>query len=117
VTAGKWRHNLEVLEMNYKKVTAIFRIDLLEKVEHALQDTGVKGLSVSKVKGYGEYADFYAKDWMSTHARIELFLEEGEAESTAKTIMDAASLSMEGDGIVAIVPVEKFYRIRTKCEC
>ncbi len=102
--------------MNYRKVTAIFRIELLEKVEHKLQDLGVKGLSVSKVKGYGEYADFYAKDWLTNHARIELFTEADDAEAIAKAIMDAASLDMEGDGIVAILPVEKLYRIRTKTE-
>jgi len=102
--------------MSYKKVTAIFRFELLDKVEKKLQELGVKGLSVSKVKGYGEYADFYAKDWLTTHARIELFLEKEDAEITAKAIMDAASLNMEGDGIVAILPVEKLYQIRTKTE-
>ncbi|HEC15260.1 MAG TPA: P-II family nitrogen regulator [Sedimenticola sp.] len=102
--------------MRYKKVTAIFRIDLLDKVEKSLQQLGVHGLSVSKVKGYGEYADFYAKDWMTNHARIELFSDEKGAEIAARTIMDAASLGMEGDGIVAILPVDKLYRIRTKAE-
>jgi len=100
--------------MRYRKVTAIFRIDLLEKVEQRLHQLGVHGLSVTKVKGYGEYADFYAKDWMTNHARIELFTDESDAEVTAQAIMDAASLGMEGDGIVAILPVEKLYRIRTK---
>lgn len=102
--------------MNYRKITAIVRFEQLEKIEHKLQELGVKGLSVSKVKGYGEYADFYARDWLTTHARIEIFLDEKEAEVTAQAIMDAASLSMEGDGIVAILPVEKLYRIRTKTE-
>jgi len=102
--------------MNYRKVTAIFRFEQLEKVEHKLQDLGVKGLSVSKVKGYGEYADFYANDWLTTHVRLELFLEEKDAEITVQAIMAAASLDMEGDGIVAILPVEKLYQIRTKTE-
>ncbi len=109
-------NNLERRTMNYRKITAIFRFELLDKVEHKLQELGVKGLSLSKVKGYGEYADFYAKDWLTNHARIELFLEEKDAEVTAQAIMDAASLDMEGDGIVAILPVEKLYRIRTKNE-
>ena len=102
--------------MNCRKVTAIFRLELLEKVERKLQELGVKGVSVSKVKGYGEYADFYAKDWMTNQARVELFTEAAEAETIAQAIMDAASLDMEGDGIVAILPVEKIYRIRTKTE-
>ncbi len=102
--------------MNYRKVTAIFRIDLLEKVETRLQELGIEGLTVTKVKGYGEYADFYAKDWLSSYARIEIFLEKDKAEVTAQAIMDAASLDLAGDGIVAILPVEKLYRIRTKSE-
>jgi len=32
----------------------------------------------------------------------------------AGAIMDAAHLGMAGDGIVAILPVEKLYRIRTR---
>lgn len=102
--------------MKYRKVTAILRFEQLTKVEGKLQELGVKGLSISKVKGYGEYADFYAKDWLTTHARIEIFLKEEDAEITAQVIMDAASLKMKGDGIVAILPVEKLYRIRTKTE-
>lgn len=102
--------------MNYRKVTAIFRMSLLEKVERKLQALGVKGFSISKVKGYGEYADFYAKNWLTNHARIEIFTEADDAEEIAQSIMDAASLDMEGDGIVAILPVEKLYRIRTKAE-
>ncbi len=102
--------------MNYRKITAIFRFELLEQVEQRLQGMGVKSLTVSKVKGYGEYTDFYAKDWLTTHARIEVFVEKSEAETIAEAIMDAACLDMEGDGIVAILPVEKLYRIRTKAE-
>lgn len=36
--------------------------------------------------------------------------------SNAKVIMDAASLEMKGGGIVARLPVDKPYRIRTKTE-
>ncbi len=39
--------------MNLRKVTAIFRSERLEEVEKRLQEAGVKGLSVTKVKGYG----------------------------------------------------------------
>ncbi len=102
--------------MNYRKVTAIFRLELLEDVSRKLHEFGVKGMTVSKVKGYGEYADFYTKDWLTTHARIEIFMEEHEAEEIAKVIMDVACMDMEGDGIVAILPVEKLYNIRTKSE-
>jgi len=102
--------------MNYRKVTAIIRRDVLEKVECILQAMGVQGISVTKVKGYGEYADFYSSDWMVSHARIEIFTDKAQAEPIAQAIMNSAHVGVEGDGIVAILPVEKLYRIRTRSE-
>lgn len=100
--------------MEFRKVTAIIRVDALEGVERKLRDMGVKGVSVTKVKGYGEYADFYSKDWMVSHARIEIFTHENKADAIARAIMEAAHAGVEGDGIVAVLPVEKVYRIRTR---
>ncbi len=102
--------------MKYRKVTAIIRRDALEKVERKLQQVGVNGISVTRVKGYGEYADFYARDWMVTYARIEIFTTEEKADDIAQAIVEAAHVGLSGDGIVAVLPVEKLYRIRTKSE-
>jgi len=102
--------------MNYRKVTAIIQGDVLEKVERGLQAVGVAGISVTKVKGYGEYADFYTKDWMVSHARIEIFTHESKVDAIVKSIMKTAHKGLEGDGIVAVLPVEKLYRIRTRSE-
>ena len=48
--------------MEFSKVIAIIRPDCLRKVEVALQGLAIPGISVSKVRGYGEYADFYERD-------------------------------------------------------
>ena len=103
--------------MDFRKVTAIIRPDSLEKVEKALQALSIPGVSVTKVKGYGEYANFYAPDWMLTHARVEVFVGQHRAEEVAKAIMDAAHTGIEGDGIVAVLPVESVYHIRTREKC
>ncbi len=102
--------------MKYQKVTAIIRGDLLEKVEQKLQEIGVQGVSITKVKGYGEYANFYSKNWMDSHARIEIFTLKEKTDTIAQTIMGAAHLGLAGDGIIAVLPVEKIYRIRTRAE-
>ena len=102
--------------MKYRKVTAIIRRDVLEKVERKLQQIGVQGISVTWVKGYGEYADFYARDWMTSYARIEIFTTAEKVDGIAEAIMDAAHVGLSGDGVVAVLPVEKLYRIRTKSE-
>ncbi len=103
--------------MSFKKITAIVRLDVLEKVEKALKEIGVPGVSVSQIKGYGEYSDFYAKDWMVTNARVELFIDTESVETAVQAIMQAAHTGLEGDGIVTVTPVEKIYHIRTQEEC
>jgi nitrogen regulatory protein P-II 1 len=100
--------------MDFRKVIAISRPDCLEKVEKALQTLAVPGISVSKVKGYGEYADYYEQDWMSGHVRIEVFTSRTQAGAIAEAIMDAAHTGLTGDGVVAIQPVEMMYRIRSR---
>jgi nitrogen regulatory protein P-II 1 len=105
-----------ITAVELRKIIVIVRNQALEKVEGRLIDMRVKGISVSKVKGYGEYANFFNPDWMVTHSRIEIFTEEGRADEIVTAIMEVAHTGMAGDGIVAVVPVQKVYRIRNKSE-
>lgn len=102
--------------MTMRKVTAIFRKSMLEQVEEALRKNGIHGFSITAVQGCGEYMNFYSKDLTTNHARIEIFVAMDKAEDIADTIMRAAHIDQPGDGIVAILPVEKLYHIRTKSE-
>ena len=102
--------------MDLVKLTAIIRNEKLDAVETVLQEMRVPGISVTKVKGYGEYANFYTRDWMLTHARVEIFTEAGKGEAIAEAIVKTACVGAPGDGIVAIIPVRKMYRIRTQSE-
>jgi len=102
--------------MEYRKITAIIENQRLEAVERRLEEVGVGGVTVSKVKGYGDYRNFYTRDWMTSHSRIEIFTDAGRADEIARAIMDAAHTGLSGDGIVVVLPVERVYRIRTKAE-
>lgn len=102
--------------MEYKKINAIIRSTALEEVENKLKEMGVKGISVSRIKGYGEYANFFNHHWYVEHARIEIFTEHKRADEIASIIIDTAHTGGKGDGIVAILPLDKLFRIRTKSE-
>jgi nitrogen regulatory protein P-II 1 len=95
------------------KVTAIVRTVALENVEQHLKTINVPGISVTKVKGYGEYKNFFRHDWVIEYARIEIFLQRKRADEVVRTIVDAAQTGQPGDGLVAILPVESLYRIRS----
>lgn len=86
----------------------------------ALARTGVHGMTVSEVSGYGrqrghtevyrgaEYTiDFIAK------VRIEILAADREAEPIIATICEAAHTGTVGDGKVWSCPVEEVVRIRT----
>jgi len=103
--------------MRFRKVTAIFRPERLKAVEECIKKLNVPGVSVTKVKGFGEYANFFETDWLCSHVRIEVFTGARQADELAQAIMDAAHTGVEGDGIVAILPVESVYHIRTKEKC
>lgn len=103
--------------MNFRKVTAIFRSDRLKAVEDRLRGLAVPGISVTRVKGFGEYANFYTSDWLCTHVRIEVFIIKSKADEIAEAIIETAHTGVEGDGIVAVLPVESVYHIRTKEKC
>ena len=103
--------------MRFRKVTAIVRSERLEAIEECLRKLNAPGISVTKVKGYGEYTNFFEADNLSSHLRVEVFTSALHAEEIAVAIMEAAHTGLEGDGVVAVLPVESVYHIRTKEKC
>lgn len=97
--------------MEYRKITAIILSEHLEIVEKALIKMRISGISVSQVRGYGEYRNFFQKDMMCQNARLEIFCQESEAKAIVRCIMDTAHTGLSTDGIVAVLPVEKLYHI------
>ena len=102
--------------MELKLVVGIIRPGALEPVEKRLQEIGVRGLTVMRGKGYGAYANFFARDWLVDQVKLEIYVERDRADSVAQAILDAAYTGSTGDGIVAILPVEKVLSVRTRAE-
>ncbi len=53
---------------------------------------------------------------MVEEVRLEIFTKNDEVEKITTAIMNAAHTGVPGDGVVAVVPVEKFFLIRTRAE-
>lgn len=102
--------------MDIKLIIAIIRSDRLEHVERKLQSMGVERINVTKVKGYGEYRDFFARDWMVEEVKIEIFTRRQKVDDVTAAIMEAAHTGVPGDGVVVVVPIDKLYLIRTRSE-
>jgi nitrogen regulatory protein P-II 1 len=103
--------------MALKQIVAIIRPSRLESVESRLLRLGVAGITVTRTKGFGEYADFLvATEGTFPSVRIDIFIDETHTQHVVDAIIEAAHTGTPGDGIVAILPVDRLYRIRSRQE-
>jgi nitrogen regulatory protein P-II 1 len=103
-----------------KLVTAIIKPLKLEDVKSALEAYGVAGLTVSEVQGYGRQKGHtevyrgaeYTVD-LVPKVRIEVLVDDSDAEDVVEVIVKSAQTGRIGDGKVWTVPVEDVVRVRT----
>ncbi len=97
-----------------KNVIAIIRKELVGEVIEVLRHGGVQGATVIPATGFGEYNNNFSPESMEAYAQLEVMIDNARAAEVAQMIMDTAHSGTDGDGIVAISPLEEFYRIRDK---
>lgn len=92
--------------MEHALVIAIIRRSSLEAVEARLQNMGVRRITVSKVRGHGEYADFLSRDHLVEQVKIETFARRERALAIAQAVVESAGIASADDGLVALLPLE-----------
>jgi len=103
-----------------KLITAVVKPFKLDEVKTALQELGVHGLTVTEASGYGRqhghtevYRGAEYRIDLVPKVRIEVVVEDDDAEPVMDAIVDAARTGKIGDGKVWSVPVEGIVRVRT----
>lgn len=102
--------------MSFKYVVAIIRPDVLSALEVKLGSLHVRGMTVTKVKGFGGHPDFFPQNHLTEHIKIEIFVEGSKLDALITAIMDIAHSDVPGAGVVAVMPVEKFLHVHTRSE-
>ncbi len=103
-----------------KKIEAIIRPFKLEDVKEALVEEGVRGLTISEVRGYGRQKG-HTETYRGSEYRIEFIpkikIEVVVKDSNVNKIVDAiiksAKTGQVGDGKIFIYNVNEVIRIRT----
>jgi nitrogen regulatory protein P-II 2 len=101
-------------------ITAIIKPFRLDDVREAVAGIGVRGITVSEVKGFGRQRGHtelyrgaeYVVDFLPK-AKIELAVADALAEQVIEAICDAARTGKIGDGKIFVSSVEQAIRIRT----
>jgi nitrogen regulatory protein P-II 1 len=104
------------MDGSFVLIIANFRTDKLSDVEKRLEKLDVERINVCKVKGFGEYHNYFAPNWLDYETRVEIFTKRDEVEPIVQAIMEAAHTGWPGDGVVAVVPIDNLYLIRTRSE-
>ena len=103
-----------------KLITAIVKPFTLEDVKTGLEQAGILGMTVSEVQGYGRQKGHtevyrgaeYTVD-LVPKVRLEVLVEDDDADSVIDVVVKAAQTGRIGDGKVWVVPVDSVVRVRT----
>ncbi len=103
-----------------KKIEAIIKPFKLDEVKEALNEIGVKGITVIEAKGFGRQKGHtelyrgaeYVVDFLPK-VKVELVVEDSQAEKAVEAIRNAAQTGRIGDGKIFVSGVEEAVRIRT----
>ncbi len=103
-----------------KKIEAIIKPFKLDDVKEALNQIGVKGMTVTEVRGYGRQKGHtemyrgaeYVVDFIHK-VKIEVVVEAESAAMVVDCIRQAANTNKIGDGKIFVLPMEQVIRVRT----
>ena len=103
-----------------KLVTAVIKPFKLDDVKNALEAYGINGLTVSEASGYGRQRGHtevyrgaeYTVD-LVPKVRVEVLVDDSDADSVVDVIIKSAQTGRIGDGKVWMIPVDSVARVRT----
>ncbi len=103
-----------------KLVTAIIKPFKLDDVREALSEVGVKGITVTEVKGFGRQKGHtelyrgaeYVVDFLPK-VKVEVAVAADIVDKVVDAIRNAANTGKIGDGKIFVSNIEQVVRIRT----
>ncbi len=102
-----------------KKIEAIVKPFKLDDVKEALNQLGIKGMTLTEVKGYGRQKGHkeiyrgaeYVVDFIPK-VKLELIVKAEQVDEIVEVIRKAALTGKIGDGKIFVLPVEQVIRVR-----
>ncbi|MFH0734598.1 MAG: P-II family nitrogen regulator [bacterium] len=104
-----------------KKIEAIIRPFKVDEVKEALLEEGVRGLTLSEVRGYGRqkgHKEVYRGSEYQIEfvpkIKIEVIVDDAIVEKVVEAILKTAKTGQVGDGKIFIYDIVDVIRIRTE---
>jgi nitrogen regulatory protein PII len=104
-----------------KKIEAIIRPFKLDEVKEALVEEGIKGLTISEVRGYGRqkgHTETYRGSEYQIEfipkIKIEIVVDDALLDKAVEAVLRSAKTGQVGDGKIFISDIQDVIRIRTE---
>lgn len=103
-----------------KMITAIIKPFKLDDVRDAVTETGVKGMTVTEVRGFGRQKGHtelyrgaeYVVDFLPK-LKLEIAVPDERVDAVVEAISESAASGRIGDGKIFVQDLERVHRIRT----
>ncbi len=103
-----------------KKVEAVIKPFKLDEVKDKLNEIGIKGITVSEVKGFGRQKGHtelyrgaeYVVDFLPK-IKLEIVIADSQLDDVVNAIIKSAQTGRIGDGKIFVTSLEDTIRIRT----
>ena len=103
-----------------KQIVAVIKPFKLDDVREALSETGVHGLTVTEVKGFGRqkgHTELYrGAEYVGgflPKIRIDIAVTDDAVDTVIEAVLASARTGKVGDGKIFVSPLEHVVRIRT----
>ena len=103
-----------------KLVSAIIKPFKLQEVREALVDSGIEGLTITEVKGYGRqkgHTEMYRGAEYSVDTlpkmKLDIIINDEALDTVRDVITKTANTGKIGDGKLFVTNIEEIIRIRT----
>lgn len=99
--------------MTIKRVTAIVPEELIDNFERCLRRCGVPGMTIDKVRGFGEHANYFSGDLLKSNIRVVVFVSEQRAAEVVEALKTFALEEHTPSGILAVESVERMVNLNS----
>lgn len=103
-----------------KLVTAVVKPHQVDEIKAQLNTIGVQGMTVTEAQGYGRqgghtetYRGTEYKVSFTPKSRLEIVVDDDQADAVVQTVAEAARTGKIGDGKIWVTDVSAMVRIRT----
>ncbi|XVE73492.1 hypothetical protein DITRI_Ditri11bG0122200 [Diplodiscus trichospermus] len=108
-------------DAKFYKVEAILRPWRIQQVSSALLKMGIRGVTVSDVRGFGAQGGSterhggseFSEDKFVAKVKLEIVVSKDQVEAVIDKIIEEARTGEIGDGKIFLVPVSDVIRVRT----